>query len=468
MTNPLLRRPDRCPVDTADRYTDLGLRSNPFPSEPAVTPDSDDPRRNGEIYCERLHEDKRRALEEMLIRAPNRPSVRSIVFLMDHASRRGRGIGKTAFLNRRRRGIFEDLGSDASNDTEVVFAGHIIPKAEPQTRKFWQFARLVIETLNEQEVLLQAVCRLRAKSSMIPRDLLEEVGNPSEWPETIADNDWLRERLRGESYHDPIISLNTDVHRELLRSGTPDDLANAIAHKAHDPLKFRREYLDRLTDYWWRRDGGQLVFDGLVKAFIAADFTRGLLLVDEVEKIVFRQNVQERRAFVDALRFYLIDGDSAAARNRFFGLLLTIHPGVQELLLPHWNAAGLDRLAALGEPEAQQYTIYLGPLNPDQAEPLVQTYLDFYRSYESDKGSLKPFDADSVREALVLTHGVPGPMLNLLHRVVEKAADASISHIDAAFVKSAYDVSKKAEPEAPQETAELPRSLVDLAEPEGE
>jgi hypothetical protein len=465
MTNPLLRQPDRLHVNVATRYVNLGLRSNPFPSEPAVTPDSDDPRLNGEIYCESLHEDKRRRFEELLIRTPNRPSVRSIVFLMDHASRRGRGIGKTAFLNRRRKDISADLGASASADTEIVFAAHIIPKSEPQTRKFWQFGRLVIETLNEQDALLQAVCRLRAKSSMIPEETLAEAGSPEQWPQTIANNEWLRSRLRLQD-HDPLISLNTEVYGMLLRARVPDELANAVAYRAHDALKFRREYLDGLTDYWWRRDGGRLVFDGLVKVFMAADFTRGLLLVDEVEKIVFRQNVQERRAFVDALRFYLIDGDSAAALNKFFGLLLTIHPGVQELLLPHWNAAGLDRLAALGEPEAQQYTIYLGPLNPDQAEPLVQTYLDYYRSDEEEAGLLKPFNAESVKEALALTHGVPGPMLNLLHRVIEKAVDEEVAQIDRSFVKSAYDLSKRAEPEAPPGLADLPTSTVDLTERE--
>lgn len=465
MTNPLLRKPGRVHTDTTSRYVSLGLRSNPFPSEPAVTPDSNDPRLNGEIYCESLHEDKTRTFEELLIRTPSRPSVRSIVFLMDHASRRGRGIGKTAFLNRRRKDIFKDLGAEASGEAEIVFAAHIIPKAEPQTRKFWQFARLVIETLNDQDALIQAICRLRAKSSLVPEEVLNDVGSPDQWPQTIANNEWLRDRLPREG-HDPITTLNTKVRGLLWQSGVPDELADAVAFRAHDALKFRREYLDGLTDYWWRRDGGRLVFDGLVKVFIAAEFTRGLLLVDEVEKIVFRQNVQERRAFVDALRFYLIDGDSAAALNKFFGLLLTIHPGVQELLLPHWNAAGLDRLAALGEPEAQQYTIYLGPLNPDQAEPLVQTYLDYFRADDRDKGSLKPFDPESVSEALALTHGVPGPMLNLLHRVIEKAADEKVVQIDSSFVKGAYDLSKKTEPDAPPEAAELPPSTVDLAEPE--
>lgn len=466
MQNPLLRQPDRSRVDSTGRYDGLGLRSNPFPSEPAVTPDSEDPRRNGEIYCEDLHEDKNRNFEEMLIRAPDRPSVRSVVFLMDAASRRGRGIGKTAFLNRRRKGISEDLGANASKDTEIVLAAHVIPKAEPQTRKFWQFAQLVLEALNDQEVLLQTVCRLRAKSSLIPPEVLAESGEPHEWPKTIANDEWLRKRLQSEDFHDPLISLNTDVNRILQRAGVPDEVAQAVAYKAHDSQKFRREFLDRLTDYWWRRDGGKVVFDGFVQAFSAAGFTRGLLLVDEVEKIVFRQNVQERRAFVDAIRFYLIDGDSAAARNKFYGLLLTIHPGVQELLLPHWNAAGLDRLAALGEPEAQHNTIYLGPLNPAQAGPLVQTYLDYYRCNRSDKGSLEPFDGESVREALALTYGVPGLMLKLLHSVVEKAANEGVSHIDATFVKSAHDLSKRAETEVPRETPELPPSLIDLGDPE--
>jgi hypothetical protein len=43
------------------------------------------------------------------------------------------------------------------------------------------------------------------------------------------------------------------------------------------------------------------------------------LLIDEVEKIVPYQNLLERRSFVESLRYFLFDGNCAAAKRRFFG-----------------------------------------------------------------------------------------------------------------------------------------------------
>ncbi len=49
------------------RYGRLGLRENPFPDQPTVSPSNPDPRRNGSIYCKELHEDKRKQLEKLII-----------------------------------------------------------------------------------------------------------------------------------------------------------------------------------------------------------------------------------------------------------------------------------------------------------------------------------------------------------------------------------------------------------------
>ena len=110
--------------------------------------------------------------------------------------------------------------------------------------------------------------------------------------------------------------------------------------------------------------------DDLVHTFQAAGFSRGLFLVDEVEKIVVHQNTKERRTFVEDMRYSFIDGPYQSARSGFCEVLLTIHPYVQELLAPHWNASGMDRFCVLSGELASEHTIYFRPLVERAAEPL--------------------------------------------------------------------------------------------------
>ena len=86
----------RKPVETKreDKYSRYGFKQNPFPFDPTVKPTSTDYRENGSVFLEELRSDE---LDEFKSRIVN--SNTKIGFLMDYAAYRGRGIGKTAFLN---------------------------------------------------------------------------------------------------------------------------------------------------------------------------------------------------------------------------------------------------------------------------------------------------------------------------------------------------------------------------------
>ncbi|MCI0611832.1 hypothetical protein L0244_02475 [bacterium] len=405
------------------------MHENPFPYSPSLVPRSENPRLNGTIYNEQLHEGKAKDFERLLIPGPGRNNPQAIAFLMDFASRRGRGIGKTAFLNHQREEIMKDLGDRASGGTSVMFAAHVIATTSPPCRKFWEFCRTIAETLCEQNIIAQAVWRLRALSGKIPDSTLQQTGNAEEWSNTIGNDGWL-----ANNGVNVLFDLNPSVERKLKDAGVREDLAHDLAEVGATP-SLQVRLLERFTDYRWRRDGGRLVFHDLVNCFKAAEFSRGLLLIDEVEKIVYHQNVQERRAFVESLRYYVMDGNCANARYRFFGILLTIHPSIQEILLSHWKDAGLDRLAPLTEPDTQQSTIYFEPLNNSMAIPLITEYLDYFRIAPAQRGTIQPFSEDAVVEALVKSGGVPGPMLQLLHRVIERAIEIGKASINKSFVE---------------------------------
>ncbi len=432
MTNPLLRRGKEMPIDKSARYAKLGLTDNPFPAEPTVSPDHPDPRRNGSIYCETLHEDKMQSFESLLIARSEGPTVRPLVFLMDHTTARGRGIGKTAFLNRRQNEILRDFGSAASRGDEVVFAVHIIPPVNPECRKFWELTRLICDRLIDRNVILQAVCRLRATYPKMPETVFEEVGEIDEWPETIGSDDWLRER-RVDRHE-----LNRHVRQQLYKAGVRDMVADKIAANGNNRAVLRSWLFSSMKITTWRKEGPQIVFDDFVKVFRAAGFTRGLLLIDEMEKIVRPQNSTERRNFVESLRYFLIDGDCEAARTGFYGTVLTIHPGIQELLLQHWQVTGLDRSAPLHEPDVKQNEISFGPLSREHADLLVQEYLGHYGKDTASTG-VSPFTKEAIDAALVKSRHVPGPMLNLLFNAIERAAERGVESIDGPFIEQLYD-----------------------------
>ncbi len=349
-----------------------------------------------------------------------------------------------------------DLGEEASSGSAVVFAVYIVPTSSPHCTKFWEFCRIIATAMCEQGIIAQAIWRLRALSGKIPSKVLDEIGGADQWESTIGNDAWLASKQV-----DTLFGLLPTIRQTLIRAGVSSETAEKLAIHGAKPLELKNHFLGFQKESFWRRMGGDFVFGDLVRLFMAADFTRGLLLVDEVEKIVYHQNVQERRAFVEALRYYMLDG-SQNAKSHFYGMLLTIHPGIQELLLPHWNSAGLDRLAPLNQPDAQVATLYFPPLNEDMALPLVAVYLDHFRLDPSDKGRITPFSKDAVIEALIRSGGVPGRTLSLLHRVVEKAVELGLSKIDKGLVDAVYQASERLAPGEVEEMIPPPPSQVDL------
>lgn len=156
--------------------------------------------------------------------------------------------------------------------------------------------------------------------------------------------------------------------------------------------------------------------------------------MDELERIVYYQNTEERRNFAESLRHYFFDANIENAKTSFYGMLLTIHPLIQELLIPHWKATGLDRFSPLSQPKANESTIYFRSLSKPMAKPLVIAYLNAFRQDESQKNTISPFTENSISEVLVKSRGVPGLMLRLLHHVIEQAVDSDILEIDSDFI----------------------------------
>jgi hypothetical protein len=456
-TSPLFRT-TTAPATQPNPYGRFGFKRNPFPEKPGVLPDSEDPRTNGSIYVEPARIGEQQRFEDLLVPRADR-SARPMAFLMDAAQRKGRGLGKTAFLNHQRRRIMADLGEALTAGAHVLFAVHVLTPAEGNSRKFWQFARALIEALNEQEVLARLLWRLRAFSGLIRDELLAQIEEPHE---TIGNNRWLNDH--GVDVDN---ELTPAIYRKLIESGVDEELAGSLAQSGHDAERFRHEFLRHQSDYRWRLNAVRRLTSDLVSCLQLGGFTHGLFLIDDFEKSVLVQNSRERRAFVDGIRYAFLDGPTLAASAGFYSFLWVIHPYIQELLVQDWIAAGMERFCALSGERAAEYTLDFHPLSREATAQLVMGYLDESRLDPSERGSLHPFNAEAISESSDANAGLPGFVLQQLHLAVERAIREDWPTIDAGRIRE-LAANERVAPDGSTLPASLAPPDVDLRAGQGE
>jgi hypothetical protein len=403
----------RKPVPTEEKknkYESLGFKYNPFPVDPAVKPYSKDERENGSIYMTDLREEEIQQFKDIVINSDSK-----INLLMDYAAYRGRGIGKTAFLNYLRKEINKDLGDSFTKGQQVLYAIYINPGGEKKERKFLHLSRIIFESILNDNLLLITFCRLRANSGVIPEKLLLNVSYDN-LSSTLGSDEWLIQNgvdVANVDYQVEKLLIGHGV--TFFKSGEPNLFDRSF-------LNFKRIFSTENTEIYWKKHGVDFVFSELVRLFKAAEFSNIILLFDEAEKIIISQNFGERREFCDNLRFYFIDGSNENAINYFYKLLMTIHPNSQELLLTHWNAAGLDRFSVLGGEGANANTIFFRPLKDKKlAVLLAKEYLNKARLAPIDgKNELHPFQEDALEKAIEISDGIPGKFLKLLYNAIEQ------------------------------------------------
>lgn len=452
----LFRRSENTPTNARNPYEQLGFKQNPFPIKPSVNVSSPDPRENGSIYLPELRKDEQNRFDQILIPNTDRAQVRQIAFLMDYATRRGRGIGKTSFLYHQKNRIMQDLGEEISDGEHILFATYVLPPEKGKSRKFWQFCRTIIESLCHEDnpIVSMAIWRLRAFLGVIPPNVLDKISD--NYQDTIGSDQWL------ESENvDVFIELRGKMQNHLQRLGISNELILALVNHGHSPTEFKDLYLARFTESEWRKSAATILFDDLVKLFSAANFTKGLFLIDEVEKIVEPQNTRERKDFTDAIRYYMIDGQCENARLSFYSMFFSIHPVIQEILTPYWESAGLDRFAALSRELESEFTVYLYPLDNASAIPLARAYMEKAR-IATTTDDLRPFTEEALVEGLIMTGQVPGRFLTLLNTAVQTALTEGWDVIDTEQVK--FLTQARTPNEMPEQTIDdaIPPTRVDL------
>lgn len=404
MANNLLRKPQTS-IEVKNKYAEFGFTQNPFPVEPTVKPDSDDERSNGSIFLEEIRRDEIEEFKKILVEGNNKLCV-----MMDYAAYRGRGIGKSAYLNFLKRFINKDFGNDLTNGNAVLYAIYVAPTADDSNRSLSQITRYAYDFMQKDRIFFKIFCRLRAMSGYLD-DLLQTKDNIS--LEEIADDDWLVENevdveSMNQSVKNVVRNIGFEVSNNLFSDFSCED--------------FERLVCQEFKDLQWKKDGGDFFFNKLERLFKASYFTNCIILLDEAEKLIQHQNFNERRTFCENVRSYFIDGNTSNALDGFYKMLITLHPNSQELLMPHWSAAGLDRICSLGGGASDENTIFFKPLQDENLQVnLALAYLDHSRADENDKGKPIPFTREALCYAMTREDGIVGKYLRLLYLCVEKA-----------------------------------------------
>ncbi|MCP4150075.1 MAG: hypothetical protein GY757_20175 [bacterium] len=332
----------------------------------------------------------------------------------------------------------KDFGEELSGGEEIMFSSYIAPIVGESYYHFWKLSRLFIQKFIHQDIISATVCRLRAFSGELPAELLETVGDDLQ--STVGNDDWLKKNGID------VGTLNHKVKIDLDKLNINPDLSESLAFFGYRNSLFLK-YFNSLSDAFWRKEGNNFLFNDLVKVFLYAGFSKGILLFDELEHVFPTLNRRDRRIFTDAIRYYFIDGDNENSRKSFFQLLLVVHPYLQELMIPHWDATGLERFAALAGEAAQNYTIYFKPIAEKFAVPLALAYLDNSRIDNKGASSLYPFNEKILLEALQRTGKVPGKYLSFLHQIMKEAVEKDWDEINVAKMTEFVERKSPMEPE---------------------
>lgn len=449
MDNKLLRKPKKV-EESENKFQFLGFTQNPFPNEPAVKPYSADPRVNGSIFLEKIRNEEIQAFKDHIVNAPNK-----IGLLMDYAAYKGRGIGKTAFLNHMKNSINSDLGESVSNGDSVLFAVYVSPSAEKRNRTLNDVAHSIFTSMHKEGLFLTVFCRLRALSGYLD-DVIDDSIDDSNYENTIADDRWL------EAHNVDVSGMNAFVMSELAKTGLVNEDSNlfGINYQA-----FKNLLEDNKNDFFWKKEGLVYLFDKIERLLKAAMFTNCIILLDEAEKMIQYQSSNERRAFCDNLRYYFIDGTCSNAIDGFFKIVLTIHPNSQELLMPHWAASGLDRFCSLGGDTSSENTIFFKPMSNDSMmiSELAEIYLIESRLDKTDR-SVKPFTPEAISYAMEKSGHIPGHFLRTLFLLIEKAVQNHWLSIDKEKMDIAWKEDNKAFSSISGSTDEspLPQTKIDI------
>ena len=452
-----------------------GLRENPFPSMALFSPTVDDPRRNGEIYDKAFRAEEEQQFFNLFVQPPIGAPPVQLGFIRVDSQAGGLGNGKSVFLHQMMKRIneqaWEDWASDPDDPSLFALAVHILPEPRRQ-RHFWQLVHLIFQTLATDSLFSAIDVQFRAALlfSMLNDEQLAALmeREAADVTAILASSAGFRELLRKNQL--TIDSFYEQAERQLrglyptLSESFLGDFVAAGCELAGLWEKWREEGI-AYSSYQWRKNGIQWLINGLIPVMMIAGYQRFYLLLDEFEKIYIYQKSRERDEFLDALRQYFYERDSAAVRNQFISTVLTIHPSIYRYLDNHWRRVGLDHLVPLEATRIAHHSVELGTSTTEKLTQLLITYIDWFRmdGQEKRQGTPYPFADNALEPTIEAAHFYPRNTLWYAHTILKKAAsEKRPAPITRHFVEEVINNGVRPPHHEEDQLFNLPSSATDL------
>ncbi len=454
LRNPIRRQQALKQKERKERQTPYqrlyGLRENPFPALALFSPSIDDPRRDGRIYDESFRQEEEKAFLNLFVQSRTGDRPLELGFVRVDPSAGGRGNGKSVFLHHISERINKqewekDWDVDSEDPNLFSLAVHILPEPRKQ-RRFWQLIYLIFETLANEDVFSVIDTNFRAAIlyNLLSKDQADELLEDEEedingalsstglFFDILERFNLSRSAFLEEAERQIKIVAKANINARFMNDFESVDFSLVKLWK-----KWREKGFSP-NDYQWRKHGMNLFADGLVPTMIVAGYSRLFLLLDEFEKIYIYQSNRERDEFLDSLRQYFYERDSAVVRNRYVTTILTIHPSIYRYLASNWQRVGLDNLAPLDTRRMSSCSVELGASTMQKLTNLIITYIDYYRIDEDDENfeTISPFDEDAIEPAIEAARYYPRGTLWYAYMMLRKAANDGIDPpITLEFVK---------------------------------
>lgn len=439
---------DKPMIGLPSRFSRFYLSENPFPAEPAVNKDADDPRINGSIYESDIRSiEYNKIRDQFLVQPQSSPNHLRLGYIIDQ-SYVGRGNGKSAFLVNLQQNINENFCLDISEGINKCFAIYVTPEQGGRTKTFSSFVDCIFGFILQSQIIKVSLASLRLDAivNAYPgKAHLLEVEDESLLIANLNNKDWFQ-----ENNIDPSILQDEIFNNEYLESLPPEFPLHRRTISFFQHFCIQEDFLNYYqTAVKKPKDKLDFLFSHLVQLFLAAGFNGCYILVDNFEQIAIPQSAKLKLDFAFELRSCLYDGSFVSSRLGFFNFLLTFHVGVQRLISEAWSASGMENRSPISSPGISNHIVQFEKLSADHVALLLRKYLSEYRLPESPYDELYPFNMEAISLIGQRCQFNASNILRTAYGLLEKIANRDDTElIDANFVNSMLETYQE-EPEKP-------------------
>jgi len=419
----LLRKPSTLPQDNiTTRYEFLNLKDNPFPAQPVVDKQSNDPRINGNIFEIEIRRKEFDKVENNFIKE-QRSSLNHLRlgYILD-TSYIGRGNGKSAFLIQLNELINKEFCLDISDGNNKCFGVYVSPEPGGRCKSFSTFIDSVFNSIINSNIIETCLATLTLEAIYeLNREIYETLTNDDdlEIVRKLNDIDWYKENSFNIS--SIIETIMGKVEFDSVSSDFPlYSTFNNLLPRLVTKEDFKTHYIQNVKKVGDKID---FLFSDLVCFFQAANFNGAYLLIDDFERIPDFQSARQRKDFAIELRTCLFDGFNRNTRYGFYTTLLVLHAGVPGLISDAWSESGLENRIPISPKMESKHLISFEKLSKEHAILLIRKYLYEYRINANIESPIDPFTEESIGYIGQLAEYNASSILKYAYQLIEIAAE---------------------------------------------